>query len=1058
MKQSTFSPPALRRLKSFLENHRLGATITFFALGIASTVWFLIRVIPKPSRATYPCMRATAPFMSGFVIYLIGLGASAFALRKTRNYFKNARYAGALGFAVVAFVGLALTTLDVANVSWGSGPTEPVTVPFDQELNAPVGTPKGIFPGRVVWVWDQDATNANCTNLYDNDASPGDDGYFLNKNNDQAVIDQMMSDVIQKMTGKTTNNDAWGALFKYFNKTKRGTTNGYQTTETVFIKVNQGTADWAANQNTLEVQEATWAYGHSETSPQVILAVIKQLVAAGVPQNKIIVADPKSHLFQHTYTILHDAYPNVIYGDKFVWGSNDSPKNYSGLGRTQLTKTTNQVMKFSDKGAQLDQSIDEYYTEMINATYMINIAALKGHNRAGITLCTKNLFGAHTRASAGHMHPGLIWLEGETGDKEWRNQFGMYRVLVDLMGHSKLGGNTMLFLVDGLWGGPEATDRPVKWQTAPFNNDWPNSLFASQDPVALESACYDFLRHEFTPANHPDGSEHTYDATAETYFSWPQYGAVDDYLHQAASNEFWPDTLDDGSAFAGYDPEGDGSYIGSLGVHEHWNGPTTRQYSRNLYSGKGIELLSVPADLAPHKVRQIGKVTTAPTFDGQGTDACWTDLAWNSMNYTWIPYDSEPAESDFKGRFKAAWSESNNLLYFLVEVTDDDFVAGFAGPNTTPGYPDYDIVEIFIDENNGREPHIKDGTGTIVWGYPATNAENAFSYHFAPKTKPVDGTPASTFYLMDLWGTSADASPKQIDYASHAPNFIVKKTGASTYTWEFSLKVYNDTYDPEIGGEAARVTLDDLKEMGLAVAYCDADGGTGREHFIGTDIGPQSWDNSKSYWQYNDHWANSMFFGTWQLAEANSKPVVSGSIATQSLTFTESSKQVSTNVSGLFSDPDSDPLTISVESDNANLTATYNSGTNTLTISAPVEYQGTATVTVTASDEIGEVSLTFTVNINTLSAISDPAWANHALRCYPNPGNGMVNLAFADDYMGACTLRVYALSGQMVHSSGLSKGAHRFEQQLDLSHLRSGMYFIEVSRGSTRETVMYQKF
>ncbi len=45
--------------------------ISFILTGIASTVWFLIRVIPKPSRATYPCMRAAAPIMSGFVIYIL---------------------------------------------------------------------------------------------------------------------------------------------------------------------------------------------------------------------------------------------------------------------------------------------------------------------------------------------------------------------------------------------------------------------------------------------------------------------------------------------------------------------------------------------------------------------------------------------------------------------------------------------------------------------------------------------------------------------------------------------------------------------------------------------------------------------------------------------------------------------------------------------------------------------------------------------------------------------------------------------------------------------------
>ena len=30
----------------------------------------------------------------------------------------------------------------------------------------------------------------------------------------------------------------------------------------------------------------------------------------------------------------------------------------------------------------------------------------------------------------------------------------------------------------------------------------------------------------------------------------------------------------------------------SLGVHEHWNDPVNKQYSRNLNTGAGIELIS----------------------------------------------------------------------------------------------------------------------------------------------------------------------------------------------------------------------------------------------------------------------------------------------------------------------------------------------------------------------------------------------------------------------------------------------------------------------------------
>ena len=40
-----------------------------------------------------------------------------------------------------------------------------------------------------------------------------------------------------------------------------------------------------------------------------------------------------------------------------------------------------------------------------------------------------------------------------------------------------------------------------------------------------------------------------------------------------------------------YDPERDGSKLTSLGVTEHWNNSKDKQYSRDLKTGDGIELV-----------------------------------------------------------------------------------------------------------------------------------------------------------------------------------------------------------------------------------------------------------------------------------------------------------------------------------------------------------------------------------------------------------------------------------------------------------------------------------
>jgi hypothetical protein len=61
-------------------------------------------------------------------------------------------------------------------------------------------------------------------------------------------------------------------------------------------------------------------------------------------------------------------------------------------------------------------------------------------------------------------------------------------------------------------------------------------------------------------------------------------GAADNYLHEAALAHQPPSKTC-------YAPEGDGKRLQSLGVHEHWNNPAQKQYSRNLGTGAGIELV-----------------------------------------------------------------------------------------------------------------------------------------------------------------------------------------------------------------------------------------------------------------------------------------------------------------------------------------------------------------------------------------------------------------------------------------------------------------------------------
>ncbi len=539
--------------------------ILFFFMGIISTIWFLVRVIPKPSRAAYPCMKTAAPFMSGFIMYLITLTSTSFVIRLAGRKFKKSMYlAGSALIVVAAFSSLLFL---------GSNPVKlraDIAIPLAiHTANEAMGEGIGIFPGRVVWAWDSASTNEHCTNY-------ADDAYFYPQNNDQEVIDRMVSDVLQKLTGTENDMAAWSAMFKHFNGMKWEEPEwDYVMYEDIFIKTN-ATSTWGYPNGTYILSDFSVRSSINyiaETNPHVVLAVLRQLVhVVGARQEDIWVGDPMKHIYKHAYDLWHNEFPDVNY-----IGS------AAGDGRIKVVPGSEPVIFYSDKGTVMSGAVsDRLYTVMEEADYLINIPTLKGHARAGITLSAKNHFGSHTRGGAGHLHPGLV---APDEGAPTRTELGMYRVQVDLMGHKMIGRNTILVLLDGLYAGPEATWPTDKWNMEPFAGDWTSSLFASMDQVALESVCFDFLRTEYLNKTVKDARDR------DQTINFPNMApGVDDYLEQAADPSKWPGNIT-------YDPEDDGVPLTSLGAHEHWNGSQTKQYSRNLGLEQGIELVSIPADL-----------------------------------------------------------------------------------------------------------------------------------------------------------------------------------------------------------------------------------------------------------------------------------------------------------------------------------------------------------------------------------------------------------------------------------------------------------------------------
>ncbi len=506
--------------------------------GFGAFIWFLIRVIPKPSRANYPCMRAAFPLAASFIAGAVSFASSAVLFRKAREFMS--RHSIAIFSGCVA-AGLALGGLSLAisaRPAVAATAVAGVKLP-DDGPNMPMGQGKGIFPGRVVWVHDPAATNE----------SYGDRGrklWFDPANADQAAVDAMMEKGILALTGEATVADAWNALFRDFNASRGRGQNGYAKGELVVIKINlNGMGNGPQNIN---------------TSPQVIHALLSQLTEeAGVPQESIVIGEPNIDMDKRMYKSVYGDFPRLRY-----------------MRRGAVPGTADNVLIASDGGNQ--DTLPRVYEE---AAYMINVPVLKKHHRAGISLTAKLHFGSVTPYNgngAFGWHYGLPAPEG--AGRVTNGRYGAYRCLVDFMGHKDLGGKTILYLVDGLWSSINWGHPAIKWAMEPFNGDYPSSVFLSQDPVAIDSVGYDFLVNEFGFDHPVEGMHDPRDDSGP----FPQYAGVDDYLHQAADPSKWPASIK-------YDPEGDGTPIGSLGVHEHWNNPKDKKYSRDLGTGKGIELL-----------------------------------------------------------------------------------------------------------------------------------------------------------------------------------------------------------------------------------------------------------------------------------------------------------------------------------------------------------------------------------------------------------------------------------------------------------------------------------
>jgi hypothetical protein len=327
----------------------------FIFAGLASTVWFILRVIPKPQRAAYPCMRAAAPIMSSFIIWTLSVVGMGAFYKKAKTSYSKSKYVIS-GLFVIAF-------LASMAIFQGQNAQNIFAKPATPGVNAVIGTGKGIFPGRVAWTYSPDA--AKWTG----------GGNFWSSGNNQSEYNAAFTAGIKSLSGGSDDATSWDLMFKWFNGTHGRTGTGYVAGDKIAIKINQNNSAYSGAGG-----------GGMNANPYACVAIVASLVNANVPQADIWIGDPSRAVTDNIFNLIHTAYPDVNVVDYF--GNN---------GRKTTGCTTGDYPQYGKMS-----------TCFATARYLVSLPILKGHPGQNFSFGAKNWFGAGCISNnwANNPHPG----------------------------------------------------------------------------------------------------------------------------------------------------------------------------------------------------------------------------------------------------------------------------------------------------------------------------------------------------------------------------------------------------------------------------------------------------------------------------------------------------------------------------------------------------------------------------------------------------------------------------------------------------------------------------
>ncbi|HEY9061187.1 MAG TPA: sugar-binding protein [Pseudobacteroides sp.] len=659
-------------------------------MGLIALIWFFIRVIPKPSRATYPCQRAAFPIASSFVIWFTGILGGIFVFKKLNKKFESSRYivmgTGAIAFiaailwnfqiipvsnTTAAFTPVKLSKSDVALVQSAKADVKQIDyTEIKQMVTDAVSAVGGI--GSVVKNGDTVVLKPNLivTNGLATEANGVTTDWRVTKAAVELVRSVNPSGKVYVMEGAITDT---ASIFNYYKYTtanipgvdgflpieKDSGTWQDKTTGVSLVNLPDGLLynQYYLNRKykeadvviSLPTMKTHWNAGFT--------GGIKNIGIGATPGNiygKSANDPARNNMVDHNtddlHKWIHDFYKcrpvNLVIMDGLQGYQNGPfPFNASGANGNQM----NMRLILAGKDAVAVDSIATltvgYDPESIGYLRYLNTSKL------------------------GNIDPTCINVVGKKIDEVRK-----YLAGTTTMGVTKITDKTAPQLNIG---SIQADNNNLKISVTTDSETVKELVYIDGKPYEPTSTTgMNAINVDIT------GLSGSHQLTVEAY---------DRFLNRTAK---------------------------------------TAQFTANGTSNPSTTPSAAPTPTNDPSVGYSApKASQAPVIDGIGNESCWQQAQWKDIKYVWL--GATPSPSDFSGRFKLVWTPQR--LYYLVEITDDKLSA----PNTTQfkNYYDNDCVELFIDENRSGGNH--------------QNNYNAFAYHIELDYDVIDNNTSGTQSLYN---------------------------------------------------------------------------------------------------------------------------------------------------------------------------------------------------------------------------------------------------------------------------------------------------------------------